>query len=138
MYRVYNIEKKKWVKDNIFLAQNEDIYILKKSFFGRNKLVPVSDENYVIHRDIELYDKNDALVYEGDYIKAQVAEDKIVTGLVTHAYELSSYIILCLGSGEYYNLGSEVCEYIEVIGNVFDGYDEGLENGNESLQESKV
>ena len=138
MYRVYNIEKKKWIKDNIFLAPNGDLYVLKKSLFGRQKIVPISDEDYVIHKDIELYDKNGDVIYESDYVKASVAEDRTVIGLVTYAYELAAYIILCMGSGEYFTLGQDVCEFIKVIGNVFDGYDEEEQNGQQSLQESEV
>lgn len=137
MYRVYNIEKKKWVNDDIFIAPNDDLYIFEKKLFGKKKLIPISDEDCVIHRDIELYDKNSNVVYEGDYVKAKVAEDRTVIGLVTYAAELSSYIILCMKTEEFFTLGQEVCEYIEVIGNVFDGYDEENEDGKQSLQESE-
>ena len=138
MYRIYNIEQKKWVEDNIFIAPNDDLYTLKKSLFNRKRLIPISDEDYVIHKDIELYDKNENLVFEGDYLKAKVAEDRTVIGLVVYANELSSYIILCMGSGEFFTLGQEICEFIEIIGNVFDGYNEEELDGQQSLQKSEV
>ena len=50
------------------------------------------------------------------------SEDRIEIGLVTYAHELSAYIILCDASNTFYTLGSETTEFIEVIGNVFDGY----------------
>lgn len=139
MYRVYDNNLKKWIKDRIYLSPDpfSDLYISKRGFFGRNKLIPVSDDRYVIHRDIELYDKNGKLVYEGDYIKAKVSEDRTVIGLVAYAMELSSYVILCMGSEEYYTLGSQVSNEIEVIGNVFDGYDKEEQYGQQSLQESE-
>ena len=80
------------------------------------------DDRYICHKDIELYDKENVLVYEGDYLEAKVSEDKTVVGLVAYAHELSSYVILCVDSDEFYTLGSEVTEYIKKVGNVFDGY----------------
>lgn len=140
MYRIYNYEKKRWVKDDIYLSPDpySDLYVLKKSMFGKEKLVPVSDDNYIIHRDIELYDKDGILVYEGDYVQANVNDDRTVIGMVTYAMELSAYVILCVDSEEYYTLGSEICDYIKVIGNVFDGYDKEEQYGQQSLQKSEV
>lgn len=139
MYRVYSKNEKKWIKENIYLSPNphSDLYIAKKSLFGRVELMLVSDEDYVIHKNIDLCDKNGFLIYEGDYLEARVSEDRIVRGLVTYAHELSSYIILCFDSEEYFTLGTEVCDLIEVVGNVFDSLEEN-NNGQQSLQEEKV
>lgn len=121
-YRVYDNEQKKWLKDNIYLTPDGELFLIKKSLFGMVKVpLALSQDRYIYHKAIELYDKNKKQVYEGDYIKAQVGEDKSVIGLVTFATELSSYVILCVDSDEFYTLGSEVTEYIEEIGNVFDG-----------------
>lgn len=125
MFRVYDKEQRKWLKDNIYLSSDDDLFLIKQSLFGMIKVPLALDiERYICHRDIGLYDKYNVLVYEGDYIKAQVDENKEVVGLVVYAYDLSSYIILCADSDEFYTLGSQVCEYIEVIGNVFDNYKE--------------
>ena len=125
MYRVYDKIEKRWVEKGIYLSPSpyDDLYVEKKSIFGK-KLELVIDDRYVTHNDIGLYDRDSNLVFEGDYIKASVAENKTIIGIVTYAVELSAYIILCDNSSEYYTLGSQVCEYIEVVGNVFDGYDE--------------
>ena len=123
-FRVYDTEKKVWIKNNIYLNQNNELFLIKQSLFGMVKVPLALDaDRYIYHRDINLYDKENVLVYEGDYIKAQVTEDKTVIGLVSYAEELSAYVILCIDSDEFYTLGSEICEYIEVIGNVFDGYE---------------
>ena len=120
-YRVYDKKKKRWVDDKIFLTPNGDLLKSDKSVFGWTKPTFVSENRYVYQKEIEgLYDKNGAQVYVGDYVNAKVAEDRTITGLVTFANELSSYIIICFESEEYFTLGTEVCEYIEVIGNVFD------------------
>ena len=123
MFRVYDTHKKEWVKDKIYMSPDGDLYILKTSIFSGAKLELLPDDDrYICHKDIELYDKENVLVYEGDYLEAKVSEDKTVVGLVAYAHELSSYVILCVDSDEFYTLGSEVTEYIKKVGNVFDGY----------------
>ena len=118
-YRVYDKKKRKFVQDNIFLTPDGELVESKKSLFG-NKLTFVDQDRYVFQRDIELNDKNGTLIYMGDYVKVQVAEDRIITGLVTFSTELSGYVILCFETEEYFTLGESVREFIEVTGNVFD------------------
>lgn len=137
-YRVYDNEQKKWVKDNIYLSPDGELFLIKKSLFGMVKVpLTLSQDRYIYHRAIDLYDRNKKQVYEGDYILAQVAEDKSVVGLVAFAHELSAYVILCVDSDEFYTLGTEVCEHIGVIGNVFDGYKEEKKDGKQTLSRSK-
>ena len=131
-YRVFDTEKQKWVKDNIYMNPNGDLFMIKQSLFGTVKIpLALSSDRYIYHKDIGLTDKVGRDVFEGDYIKAVVgkvdendenSEDKVEIGLVTYAHELSAYIILCVNSDIFYTLGSETTEFIEVIGNVFDGY----------------
>lgn len=124
-YRVYDIEEKIWLKDNIFLNPNGELFFIKRSAFGWTKLpLALSGDRYVYHRNIGLQDKNEKEIYEGDYIRAHVAEDKDVIGVVAFVQDLSAYVILCEENNEFYTLGTEVCEFIEVVGNVFDGYNE--------------
>lgn len=132
MFRVYNNEQKQWVKDDIYLSPNDELFVIKKSLFGMIKIILDSDI-YVYHRDIDLYDKNNVLVYEGDYIQARVAENKEVIGVVAYAFDLSSYVLLCDDTDEFYPLGSQVSGLIEVIGNVFDGYDKVNADGQQAL-----
>ena len=118
-FRVYDRKKKRFVQDNIFLTPEGELVESKKSVFG-NKITFVDQDRYVYQKYIELNDKNDTPIYIGDYLEAQVSEDKVVQGIVTFAEELSSYIILCFDTGEYFTLGTDVCKYIEVVNNVFD------------------
>lgn len=138
VYRVYDNELKKWVKDNIYLNPNGELFLIKQALFGIVKVpLALSQDRYIYHRAIDLLDKNQKQVFEGDYIQAQVSEDKSVVGLVVFAEELSAYVILCVDSEEFYTLGTEVCEHIEVIGNVFDGYKEEKKYGKQTLSEPK-
>ena len=118
-YRVYDKKRKKFVTENVYLTPDGELVESKKSLFG-NKLTFVDQNRYVYQKYIELDDKNDIPIYMGDYVEAQVSEDKTITGLVTFSAELSSYVILCFDTGEYFTLGESVREYIQVIGNVFD------------------
>ena len=123
VYRVYDNEKKKWLKNNIYLTPDGKLYKIKQGILGLTKVpLTLDGERYVYHWAIDLYDRNKKQVYEGDYILAQVSEEKNVVGLVAFAHELSSYVILCVDSDDFYTLGSEVSSEIQVIGNVFDGY----------------
>ena len=125
MFRVYDTEKKQWLKNNVYLSPDGELFLIKQSLFGMVKVpLILSPDRYICHKDIILYDKENVLVYEGDYIRARVADDKTVIGIVTYAHELSAYVILCVDSDEFYTLGSDVSSEIEVIGNVFDGYKE--------------
>ena len=131
MFRVYNTEKRQWVKDNIYLNADDELFLIKKSVFGMVRVpLALSADKYIYHKNIGLIDKAGYEIFEGDYIQAQVAEDKSVIGLVAFAVELSAWVILCVDSDEFYTLGSETTEFIEVIGNVFDGYKEVNKDGN--------
>ena len=134
MFRVYDTEQRKWLTENVYLTPNYNLYMSKKNLFGIEKLKLLQDSHYVYHRAIDLFDKNEKLIYEGDYLKCKVSENKIVYGLVTYAIELSAYIVLCEETNEWFTLGNEVTEFIEVIGNVFDSYDGEERDGNEALQ----
>lgn len=137
-YRVYDNEDKRWVKDNIYLSPDGELFLIKRSAFGWIKMpLALSQERYIYHKAINLWDKNGVQVHEGDYIQAQVDENKSVIGLVTFAHELSSYIILCVDSDVFYTLGSEVTKHIQVIGNAFDGYKEVKQDGEQALRDSE-
>lgn len=118
-YRVYDKKKRKFVQDNIFLTPEGELVESKKSILG-NKVTFVEQNRFVYQASIDLADKNDTQIFVGDYLKAQVSEDKEIYGLVTYSEQLSSYIILNFETDEYYTLGESVREFIEVAGNVFD------------------
>jgi len=118
-YRVYDKKKKKFVIDNVYLTPDGELVESKKSLFG-NKMTFVDGNRFVYQRYIGLEDKNNVPIYIGDTLEAVVAEDRIVKGVVTFAEELSAYIILCFDPDEFFTLGTDVVQFISVVGNVFD------------------
>ena len=130
-YRVYDKKKKVFVTDNIFLTPDGELVESKKSLFG-NKLSFVDQNRFVYQKSIELCDKDGVEIFIGDYVEAQVDEDRTIVGMVTFANELSAYIILCFDSDEYFTLGESVCQYIKVVGNVFDDLKKAKKDGDKS------
>lgn len=127
-FRVYDKKKRKFVTDNIYLTPDGELVESKKSLWG-NKMTFVDGNRYVYQRYIGLEDKNNISIYIGDTLEAQVAEDRVIRGIVTFAPELSAYIILCFESEEYFTLGESVCDLITVVGNVFDDEKKGKKDG---------
>lgn len=120
MYRVFDKKRGQWI-DDVVKDMQDDLYKIKKGIFGE-KLIYLNSDEYVCHNAFDLYDKNNMQVFEGDYLRAEVDKDKIVIGLVAFVNDLSAYVILVEPTQEFFTLGSETMEHIEVIGNVFDGY----------------
>lgn len=86
-FRVYDTEKERWVKDKVYLSPEGEMFIIKHSIFGWNRIpLALSEDRYILHKAINLHDKNNNMVFEGDYIRAEVDSNKFVTGIVTYAY----------------------------------------------------
>lgn len=120
-FRVYDKKRNRWTKDSVLLTSNGELMESTKTLFG-NKLTFMHQDRYVFQQDIGLNDKDGTLIYIGDYLEAQVSDDKTITGLVTFAEELCGYIILSFNTDEYYTLSTEICDKIKVVGNVFDEF----------------
>ena len=122
-FRVYDNEENKWIKKNIYLSPNDELFLIKQSLFGMVKIpLELSQDRYTWHKAIDLLDKYKVPIYEGDYLQANIDENRTEIGLVTYAQELSAYVILCVDSDNFYTLGTDIMDNIKVIGNVFDGY----------------
>jgi hypothetical protein len=129
MFKVFDTKEKYWLHKDVYLSQDEELFMIKRSLFGLVKTpVMLDGERYIYHESINLLDKNGQEIYEGDYLLANVDEDKTVVGLVAYVRELSAYVILCEDSNEFFTLGSETTEFIQVIGNAFDGYEVVLDD----------
>ena len=127
-FRVYDKKKKRFVTDNIFLTPDGELVESKKSAFG-NKMTFVDENRFVYQRYIGLADRENNPIYIGDVLEARVADDEIVTGIVSFAQELSSYVIFCDCNEKWYTLGTEICDRIRVVGNIFDDEKKGNKDG---------
>lgn len=123
-FRVYDKKRKKFVTDNIYLTPEGELVESKKSIWG-NKMTFVDGNRFVFQKSTELRDKDDKEVFVGDYLRAEVSDDRVIEGLVTYAEELGSFIILCFDTDEYFVLSQSVCSKIQVIKNVFDDEKKG-------------
>lgn len=123
-YRVYDKKKRRFVTDNVYLTPDGELVESKKSLFG-NKMTFIDQNRFVYQRYIGLSDLDNNPIYIGDILEARVADDEIVTGIVSFAEELYSYVIFCDCNEKWYTLGTEICDRIRVVGNVFDNDKKG-------------
>lgn len=118
MYRVYDKKETTWVKENIYLAPNNDLYLAKKNLLGNMTLSLISDNRYVHQIDTGLLDKNKQLIFEGDICKAIQSG---MVGLISYSSDYGAYVFLDYTEYKWYPLGKEIClNNIEVVGNIFD------------------
>lgn len=127
-YRVFDKKRKRFVTENVYLTPDGELVESKKSLFG-NKMTFIDQNRYVYQRYIGLSDQDNNPIYIGDVLEAKVADDEVVTGVVSFAQELSSYIIFCNYNEKWYTLGTEICDRIRVIGNIFDDEKKGKKDG---------
>lgn len=120
MYRVFDKFEQKWIKENVYLAPNDDLFISKKALFGTEKLSLVSSERYIYQKDTGLSDCNNKLIYEGDICKFEQSE---IVGLVAFSPEHASYYLFDYDNFKYYVLNLESCKQVKVVGNIFENRD---------------
>lgn len=120
-FRIYDRRKGRWIRDNIYLAPNGNVFKLDKNIFkNKEKLVQVSNERFVYHRDIGLVDRDYDVIYEGDIAEAEIADNEFIIVEIAYLNQIASYAALDYKTDNYYELNEERCKYIKIIGNVFD------------------
>lgn len=120
MFRVYDNYEKEWVLEEDFCVSSfDDLYIIKPTKFGKDKIEPVSESHYTVHRYIEANDKYGNLIFEGDIV--QHVEDKDIKGVVAYYAEHATYYVFDEEHQAYYRLIGENRDEMIVVGNVFDG-----------------
>ena len=115
IFRVYDRENKTWIKNDAYIDSDGNLFILKKTLFGRQKML--TDENkYVYHKSIEKKDKNDVWIFEADICKSEKAG---IVGVIAYIPENAAYCLLDYNNNLCYDLNIDSQE-IEKIGNIFD------------------
>lgn len=128
LYKVYDYRNKLWV-NNIMLSDRGDLYEERKRFFGLCKYKLVSSSRYKLFRCTELSDKNHRLIYEGDILRI-TTDNGDVTGVISYAREVSSFILLDIATKQYHYLSEERCHTAVILGNM-------VENGDLILNTNK-
>lgn len=116
-YRVFDTKNKIQITSTVVTDGRGDIFVCKQGWFKRYSLKLLPDHRYVVHRCVEIKDKNDKDIFEGDIC---VAKDGVFTGVVTYVPEHASFYLLCDAESTFYPLGFEYQELLEVIGNVIE------------------
>lgn len=138
--RVYDTKEKKWAqRDEFFLSCfNSDLYHATKTMFGNYKMELVSPERYVVHQYIGTNDMDGNPLYEGDICDAALP-GKHIQVTVAYVLERGAFYLLDYDNSNYYSIGEDVSSIIKVIGNVFDGVANLVEeDGPEPKQKSEV
>lgn len=117
VFRVYDIEENRWVKNKCFMDSKENLHIVNKTFLGNVKMNLVSSDRYIYQYEIGLDDINGVPIYEGDICES--TDGKV--GIITYVPEFASYLILDYKTMKHFILTAKICsENLKVIGNVFE------------------
>ena len=114
-YKVFNNKEKHWVKDNVYIAPNGDIFDLRKMPFGMVKMSKAKDEKYTIYYSTDVFDMHGTRIYEGDICRLSESD---TYGVVAYAEQHASYYLFDEKNERYYPLNTAACQQIEVVGHV--------------------
>ena len=108
MYRVYDKQQKKWIKQNVYLSPEGDLILTKPGLFKFHSIKLVPSCRYAYQMYIGLTDKTGKKIYEGD-----ICETDEFTGVVVYYPDHSRYFLIDYLNNRYYPL-------LRVVSNIFD------------------
>lgn len=124
MFRVRDTQNDKWVTtEDVFVNPIGDVFSVKRKGFFKKREELVFESHYIPHKDTSIRDKNDIMIYEGDFVRAVSESDDnedVMIGLVAYAPEKASYLLLVWSESQAYHIGDGISESLEVVGNIFD------------------
>ena len=127
MFRIFDKIENEWMdNEDVALTPDGDIVLIRTGFFGKITLeYSQEDSRYIVHKDVELFDKEDELIYEGDFCES----DDGRVGLIYYSTERAAYVFLDVVNQEYLELSDAICSHwLTVVGNVFDTPEYGSSN----------
>lgn len=129
MLRVFDTVNNIWCDGEFCISSMGDLMEIKKRPFGLEKINLLSDNRYVWHKDIGLYDSKDNLIFEGDICEMNLPMEpdnpdnntyESSYHAVVYSYENAAYYLVDMENSACCRFNEEVLQYITVIANVFD------------------
>lgn len=123
MIRVYDKKEERWMHGDFCILSNGDLAELKKRPFGTEKIELLSNERYIWHEDIKLYDSIGNLIFEGDICRLDVPDNESLYCFVAYIPERAAYLLFDEKNLNYYNIDENIRNIMSVVGNVIDNQD---------------
>lgn len=118
-FRVYDNVNHKWADGDFCLSSFGDLFAVKRTLFGNEKIEIVDDEDYTVHMCTESRDKYGNFIFEGDICK--YTGDDNTSGVVAYYEDNCAYYIFDDENSTYYRMIPDNREEMVIVGNVFDG-----------------
>ena len=122
-FRIWDRVNECWLteKDKVFVNSNGEL--IKVGAFGRIKTL--NKQRYIVHKDVDVTDKNENYIYEGDFVDVDMVltgkyKGKHIKTVCTIAYvpDALTFALLDVSTEKVYPFRNNMV--LEVIGNVFD------------------
>ena len=108
----------KWADGYFCISLSGDLFAVKQTLFGNEKIEIVSDDDYTVQMCTDAADKYGNLIFEGDICKHTGDDD--VSGVVAYYAEHSAYYVFDDDDSAYYRLILNNRAEMVIVGDGFD------------------